>query len=104
MCSAPWYAASSPERSANTAGATETIADSSSRATGRSPDSRRPRTNTAAPSIDASVRGDSRGSLAAGSFALICGSSASASAMVAQPASASATASTAGACRRLRPA
>src|SRR3954468_19161790 len=55
MCSAPWYAASSPPRSASTAGATEAIADSSSRAIGRIPDSRRTRTKAAAPSIEASV-------------------------------------------------
>ena len=37
MCSAPWYAASSPARSASTAGAIETSADSSSCATGPQP-------------------------------------------------------------------
>src|SRR5947208_5691169 len=85
MCSAPWYAASSPPRNASTAGATAAIADSSSRAIGRSPDSRRTRTNAAAPSIEASVRGLSSGSFAAGSFALICGSSSNASARRAGP-------------------
>src|SRR5579884_1800312 len=85
MCSAPWYAARSPERSASTAGATDATAASSSRAAGRNPDSRSPRTNTAAPSMDASVCGLSNGSRAAGSFALICGSSRSASASRAGP-------------------
>src|SRR5437899_4418104 len=79
MCSAPWYAASSPERSANTAGAIEATDASNSRATGRSPDSRRPRTSTAAPSIETSVYGLSIGSFAAGSLDLICGRRASAS-------------------------
>jgi hypothetical protein len=58
----------------------DTTAERSSRTSGLSFDSRSPRTNKAAPSIDTTVRGFSIGSSAAGSFAFSCGSSAIASA------------------------
>ena len=84
MCSAPWYAASSPERSASTAGAIETSRDSSSRATGRSLDSRRPRTNTPRRASSRACAG-SPSAASPPELRFICGSSRSASASRAGP-------------------
>ena len=73
MCSAPWYAASSPPRSASSAGASER--DAGEQLLRRRPqplESRTPLTDRAAPSIAPSTRGPRIGSCAAGSLRFTC--------------------------------